>query len=88
MCGFNERWRVGIIVKSVAQLTNSDFENGFADKSFRPDGVEKFLFSDELARMRHEVIEDRESFRSELNRLRPSPQALVHQVQAKGVKDY
>ena len=88
MCGFDERRRVGIIVKSVAQLTNSDFENGFADKSFRPDGVEKFLFSDELARMRHEVIEHRERFRSQLNRLRTSPKALVHKVQAKWVKDY
>jgi len=88
MCGFDTRRRVGIIVTSVAQLTNGDLENGFADKSFRPDGVEKFLFSDQLARMRHEVVEDRESLRSELNRLRSSPQALVHKVQAKGLKDY
>ena len=88
MCGFDERWRVGIIVKSVAQLTNGDFENGFADKGFRPDGVEKFLFSDELTWMHYEVVEHRESFRSELNCLRPSPQALIRKVQTKGVKGY
>ena len=51
MCGFNEAWRLWIIAESFADLTNGDFEDGFADKGSWPDGVEKFLFCDELARI-------------------------------------
>ena len=50
MGGFNEARRLWVIVESLADLTNSDFEDSFADKGSRPDGVEKFLFCDELAR--------------------------------------
>ena len=49
MCGFNEAWRRWVIVESLANLTNGDFQDGFTDKRPWPDGVEKFLFCDELA---------------------------------------
>ena len=88
MGGFDKQRGLGIVVKSLSQLTNRDFEHSFADESFRPDDAEKFLFSDELARMSNKVIEYGESLRPELDHLRSSPQALVRQVQAKGVKDY
>ena len=88
MCGFNEAWRCRIIAESLAYLSNGNFEDGFAHEGAGPDGVEKFLFSDELARMSNQVAEYRESLRPELNHLRSSPQALVRKVQAKGVKDY
>ena len=66
MCGFNEARRLWIIVESLADLTNGDFEDGFADKGFWPDGVEKFLFGDELARTPEEIVEYCEGFGSEL----------------------
>jgi hypothetical protein len=50
----------------LADLTNSDFKNGFADKYPRPDGVEKFVFCGELARMRQQVGEHCERFGPEL----------------------
>src|SRR5439155_26338138 len=69
-------------------LTNGDFEDGFADKGPWPDGVEKFLFCDELARTPDQIVEHREGFGSELYCLWAFPQALVCQVQAKGIEDY
>ena len=66
MCGFNEARRLRVIAESFAELTNGDFEDGVADKGFRPDGVEKFLFGDELARTPEEIVEHCEGFGSEL----------------------
>ena len=71
-----------------AELTNRDFEHGFTDKRFWPDGVEKFLFGDELAWTPEEIAQHCEGFGSELNCLCASPQALVGQVQVKGIEDY
>src|ERR1043165_3448573 len=65
MGSFDKQRRPGIVVKSFSQLTDSNFEHGFADKSFRPDNVEKFLFSDELARTSNEVAEHGETDRPE-----------------------
>ena len=61
-----KRGDFGIIAESLADLTNGDFEDGFADKGSRPDGVEKFLFCDELARTPEQIIEHCEGFGSEL----------------------
>jgi len=88
MCGFNEAWRLWIIVESLAELTNGDFEDSFADNGFWPHGVEKSFFGDELARTCEEVVEYCECFRSELYGLGASPQTLVGQVQAKRIEDY
>ena len=87
VCGFNEAWRLRIIVESFAELTNSDFEDGFTNKGSRPDGVEKFLFCDKLARTPDEMVEHGEGLGSELYCLRAIPQTLVCQIQAKGVED-
>ena len=73
MGGFNEAWRLGIIAQSLSQLTNGDFEDGFANKGFWPDGAKQFLFSDQLARMSKEVVEHREHLRPELDRPRTPP---------------
>ena len=67
MCGFNEAWRLGIVVESLAELTNGDFEDSVADKGFWPDGVEKFLFADELAGTPEKMVEHREGLGSELD---------------------
>ena len=39
MCGFNKARRLGVIVERLAELANCDFEDGFAHKRLRPDGV-------------------------------------------------
>ena len=67
MGSFNEAWRLGIIIESRAELTNCDFEDGFAHKGFWPDSVEKFLFADELAGTPEKMVEHREGFGSELD---------------------
>ena len=87
MCGFNEAWRRWVIVESLANLTNGDFQDGFTDKGPWPDGAEKFLFCDELARTPGEMVEHGEGFGAELYCLRALPQTLVGQIQAKGVED-
>ena len=87
VCGFNEAWRLRIIVESFAELTNSDFEDGFTNKGSRPDGVEKFLFCDELARTPEEMVKHGEGLRAEFYFLRASPQTLIGLVQAEGVED-
>jgi hypothetical protein len=69
MCGFNEARSGWIITQSLADLANGDFKNGFADKGPWPDGVEKFLFRGELARMRQQVFEHCERFWPELDSL-------------------
>ena len=88
MCGFNEARRLWIVAERLAELTDGDFEDGMADKRFWPDGLEEFLFCDELARTPEEKVKHCEGLGSELNCLRASPQALVAQVQAKGIEDY
>ena len=87
MCGFNEAWRRWVIMESLADLTNGDFQDGFTDKGPWPDGVEEFLFCDELARTPDEMVEYGEGLGSELYCLRAIPQTLVCQIQAKGVED-
>jgi hypothetical protein len=69
MCGLDEARRLWIIVEGLAELANGDFEDGFADERFRPDGVEKLLFGDELAWTPEEIGEHRVGFGSELYRL-------------------
>jgi hypothetical protein len=88
MCGFNKARRLWIIVEGVAELTNGDFEDCVADKRFWPDGVEKFLFGDELGWMPEEIGEQCEGFGSELDCLCASIQALVGQVQIKRIEVY
>ena len=66
MCRFNEAGKLWIIAESLAELTNGDFEDGVPDKGFRPDGVEKGFFGDELAWMPEEIVEHCEGFGSEL----------------------
>src|SRR5215813_13902078 len=88
MCRFDEARRIRIIVEGLADLTNGYFENGFADKCPWPDRVEEFLFCDELVRMNYEIFKYCEGFGSELYCLCASPQALVGQIQAKGIEHY
>lgn len=88
MRGLDEQRSFRIIVKRVAQLTNSDLEDCVANKSLRPDGGEKFFFGNELTRMSHELVEHRVSLRPELDYFRASPQTLIGTVQAKGLEDY
>ncbi len=66
MRGFNEARRLWIVVESLTELANRDLEDSVADKGFRPDGVEEFLFGDKLAWTREEIIQDGKSLRSEL----------------------
>ena len=86
MGGFNEAWRLWIIAESLSQLTNGNFEHGFAYERPRPNGVEQFLFCDQPARMPKQIVQHREGFRSELYGLGAFPQALIAQVQAKGIE--
>jgi hypothetical protein len=88
MCCFNKAWGFLIVTQSLADLTDGDFEDGFTDKGSWPDGVQKLLFCDELAWTLDEIVEHCEGFGSQLYCLRASPQALVSQVQGKGVEDY
>jgi hypothetical protein len=78
---FDEARRLRIVRESLADLSNRDFEDSVADKCFRPDGAEKCLFRNQLARSPEEMLEHRERFGSELDRLRSFPQTLVGAVQ-------
>src|SRR5258707_1160164 len=84
---FNETWRRRIIAESLTNFANSHFEDGFADKSPRPDRGEKFFFSDQLPRPTEEIIEHGECFGPDFYRLRAFPQALITQIQAKRIKN-
>ena len=53
-----------------------------------PDGVQEFLFGDELAWTLEEIVQHCEGLGSEFYCLRSSPQTLVDQVEAKGIEDY
>ena len=87
MRGFNEARTLGVIAESIADFTNGDFEDSVADKGFCPDGVEKFFFGHKPGWVPQEVIEQGEGFGSELDFLCASPQALIGQVQVKGIED-
>ena len=50
VCSLDKGWRLRVVTKSLADLTNGDFEDRLADKRSRPNSVEKLLFCDELAR--------------------------------------
>src|SRR5215216_2775256 len=56
MCGFDEVRCLWIVVKRVAQLTNSDFEHRVGNESFRPNGGEELFFGDELSGTFDELV--------------------------------
>ena len=87
VCGFDKRGRLRIVLESVTQLTNGDFEHCIGNESFRPDGGEQLFFSNELTGTLNEFVEDCVGFRSELNDLRATPQTLVGTVQAERLED-
>ena len=88
MCGFNETWRLWIVAESLANLTNQYFEDGIADKCSRPDRIEEIIFGDELTRTPKEMVKYCKGFGPQLDCLRPSPQLLVRQIEAKGIEHY
>jgi hypothetical protein len=65
MCGFNETGSPRIVTKSIANQTNSDLEDGVADKGLGPDGIQEFLFGDELAWTLAEIVQYCEGLGSE-----------------------
>jgi hypothetical protein len=67
MFGLNEARGLWIVVEGLSELTNGNFEDGVADKSFWPDRVEKVFLGDQLARTTEEIIEHCEGFGSELD---------------------
>ncbi len=69
MSGFNEAWSFGVIPQNFAQLTNDNFEGAVTNKGSRPDGLEKFVFCDQLARTPKQVIQYCKGFRSEFDGL-------------------
>jgi hypothetical protein len=69
MCGLDEGWGPGIILKRVAHLPNGDFEDSVSDKSIRPNCVEKLFFCNELTRAPDEMVKHCEGFRPELDYL-------------------
>src|SRR5215472_11511934 len=73
MCRFNEAWGFWIVAEGLADLTNGHLENGIANKCFRPDSAQKFLFRDELPRMPEKIVEHSEGLRSELYSLGALP---------------
>ena len=88
MGSLNVSRRFRIIVESFSQLANGDFEDGVADESIRPDGVQELFFCDELTGTTDEVVENSESLGSNLDRFCAEPQAFVDCVQAKRLEDY
>ncbi|GEM_PF-5964452 len=88
MCGFDEARRFWIVVESLAELTNSDFENCVADEGFRPNRVEEFVFGDKLTRASDQIVNHREGLRPELDGIRTSPKAFVGRVQSKRIEKY
>ena len=86
MGGFNETWSLGVVAQNIPQLPDDNFENAIANKGSWPDGLEKLVFCDQLARTPKQVIQHCEGFRSESDGLRAIPQAFVGQVQEKAVE--
>src|SRR6187399_3151833 len=87
MCSFDKARRGRIIVESLAQLANGDFQNGFADKGSRPHGIQQLFFRNKLSRAADQIDEHQESLGSELYCLRAFPQAFVGVVEAKGIEE-
>ena len=50
MGGFNETWSLGVIAQNIPQLPDDNFENAITNKGSWPDGLEKLVFCDQLAR--------------------------------------
>src|SRR5262249_25205382 len=86
MRSLDKAWRSGVIVQGLTDLTNSYFENGFADEGTRPHLVEQFLFGDGLGRPGNEIVEHSKGFGPELYRPGALPQALGCEIQAKGAE--
>ena len=88
MRSLDEGWTLRMVTESLPDLTNGDFENGFADKSPRPDSVKKVLLCDEFAWMPQQIFEHCKRLRSELYRLCAFAQALVGDIEAKTIEEY
>jgi hypothetical protein len=65
MRSFNEARALWIIIESLAELANRDLEDGVADKGLGPDGIQEFLFGDELAWTLAEIVQYCEGLGSE-----------------------
>ncbi len=87
MCGFDKSRGRGIIVESLSDLTDGDFQNGFADEGSWPHSVEKLIFCNKLARPPDQIAEHGESLGSKFYCLGPSPQAFVGLVQGKRIEE-
>ena len=88
MCGFDERRRFRIVAERVSQLTNSDFENAFADISLGPNAAQEIFFGDELSGAADELTEHREGFGPEFDNLNAPQQTFIGPVQAVVIADY
>jgi hypothetical protein len=87
MGGFDKPWGFRVVAENLSQLANSHLEDTFSDKSSRPNGVEKFIFCNELARTPKQVIQNREGFGSEFYGLWTIPDAFIGQVQPKRIEN-
>src|SRR5262249_43334716 len=88
MRGFNEAWRLWIILECFAELANNDFKDSLAHVGSRPNSVEKLLLGYELFPTSKQVVEHRESFGPQLYCLRAFGEGFVDQVQTKGIELY
>ena len=87
MHGLNEPGPLGIVPQHLAQLVNGVFDQRIAHIRARPDSVEHYPCGHQLASMLGQVAQYSEGFRPQDGRLRPAPQPLVAQLQAKGRKE-
>ena len=75
-------------IEGFAELADGDLEDGVSDERLGPDGGEEVVLCDELARAFDEVAKQGERLGAEGYGATVSPQALVGQVEGKGIKVY
>ena len=71
-----------LIVERLTQLAHGGRQDALADYRLRPHHGQQRLFGDELSWMAHQTAQHRKSLVTQADRLMPTPQAFVHQVES------
>ena len=76
----------GVVAKGLTKLGNPNLEHGFGHRSLWPDLVEQLFFRRQPPPIPHQVAQDVERLRFELDLLLTAPYTLVRLVQTKRAK--
>jgi hypothetical protein len=76
-----------LIAQHPAQRANGDRDDCLTHHRLGPDRLEQGVFGHELARLRHQVAEDRKRFGGQWDRLGVTPQPFVAPIELERPKD-